>query len=95
MTQFVVNVLLVLAAASLGLRATGLLIAAAPPWLRLAASLVIGGILVATAMQISDRYQVHDLGLGLLVSLAPVGVYDLVKWWLRRKRKEYAVVSHD
>jgi hypothetical protein len=46
-------------------------------------------------MQISDRYQVHDLGLGLLVSLAPVGVYDLVKWWLRRKRREYAVISHD
>ena len=26
------------------------------------------------------------LGLGLLVSLSPVGVYDLVKWWYRRTR---------
>jgi len=85
MTQFVVTVLLVLAAASLGLRTTGVLIATAPPWLRLVASFVIGAALVAAALQISDRYQVHDLGLGLLVSLAPVGIYDLLKWWLRRR----------
>ena len=26
---------------------------------------------------------VFELGLGLLLSLSPVGVFDLVKWWFR------------
>lgn len=81
-----VGVLLALAAVSLGLRTTSLLIPRVHPHVRLAASIIIGSILVLATLQICDRYRVHDLGLGLSLSLAPVGVYDLAKWWFRRKR---------
>jgi len=83
-----VGVLLGLAALSLGLRVTSLLMSRANPLLRLAVSAVIGTILVMATLQISDRYHVHDLGLGLLVSLSPVGLFDLAKWWFLRKRRE-------
>ena len=86
MTAFAIGVLLALAAVSLGLRATGLVIPRVHPWLRLAVAGVVGTILVVAALQICDRYQVHDLGLGLLLSLAPVGIFDLSKWWFNRKR---------
>ncbi len=58
----------------------------ANPLLRLAVSTVIGAILVLATLQICDRYRVHDLGLGLLLSLSPVGLFDLAKWWFLRKR---------
>ena len=80
----VVSVLLALAAASLGLRTTSVLIPRAHPFVRLIAALAIGAVFVAVILQVSDRYRVHDLGLGLLLSLAPVGVFDLAKWWFRR-----------
>jgi hypothetical protein len=86
MTLVVVGVLLALAAVSLGLRTTSLLIPRAHPLLRLAVSGVVGTILVLATLQICDRYRVHDLGLGLLLSLAPVGIFDLAKWWFRRNR---------
>ena len=82
-----IGVLLALAAASLGLRTTSVLMPRVYPLVRLIASLAIGAVFVAVTLQISDRYQVHDLGLGLLVSLAPVGVFDLLKWWFRRARR--------
>ena len=82
---FVVGVLLGLAAVSLGLRTTSVLSPRVHPLLRLAVSSVIGTILVLATLQICDRYHVHDLGLGLLLSLAPVGIFDLAKWWFRRK----------
>src|SRR4030095_2501633 len=85
MTLVAVGALLALAAVSLGLRTTSLLIPRAHPLVRLAASSIIGAILVVATLQICDRYRVHDLGLGLLLSVAPVGVYDLAKWWFRRK----------
>jgi glucan phosphoethanolaminetransferase (alkaline phosphatase superfamily) len=86
MTLVVVGVLLALAAVSLGLRTTSVLIPRVHPILRLLVSIVIGAALVVLALQISDRYHVHDLGLGLLMSLSPVGVFDLAKWWFRWKR---------
>ena len=87
MTQVAVNAALLLAAASLGLRFISLLIGErVNAYLRLLMALVIGTALVVLSMRICDSYQVHDLGLGLLVSLAPVGVYDLAKWWLRSRR---------
>ena len=86
MILVVVGVLLALAALSLGLRATSLLMSRAHPLLRLAASSLIGTILVLATLQICDRYLVHDLGLGLLLSLSPVGLFDLAKWWFLRKR---------
>ena len=82
----VVGILLALAAVSLGLRTTALLMPVVQANVRLIASSVIGTILVAAALQICDRYRVHDLGLGLLVSLSPVGAYDLAKWWFHRRR---------
>jgi hypothetical protein len=86
MTVVLVGVLLALAAVSLGLRTTSLLIPRVHPLFRLAVSSVIGTILVLATLQICDRYHVHDLGLGLLISLAPVGIFDLAKWWFRRNR---------
>lgn len=83
MTALVVWLLVALAAVSLGLRTTSILIPRAHPFVRLIASAVIGAIFAAVTLQISDRYGVHDLGLGLLVSLSPVGVFDLLKWWFR------------
>lgn len=87
MTAFVTWPLLLLAALSLGLRTTALLIPRIHPVLRLLASLIIGGAFVVASLRISESYQVYDLGLGLLVSLSPVGVFDLAKWWFRRTRR--------
>jgi len=86
MTLVVTGALLALAAASLGLRTTSVLIPRVHPLLRLLVSLVIGGMFVIVTLRICDSYQVHDLGLGLLISLSPVGIYDLAKWWFRRQR---------
>ena len=86
MTGFFVGVLLALAALSLGLRTTSLLIPNVHPLIRLLVSTIIGTAIMMVTLQISDRYHVHDLGLGLLVSLSPVGVFDLVKWWYRYRR---------
>jgi hypothetical protein len=84
MTRVLVGVLLALAAVSLGLRITSVLIPRVNPFVRLLAAGIIGGALVVGTLQICDRYGVHDLGLGLLVSLSPVGLFDLAKWWFRR-----------
>ncbi|HZL92125.1 MAG TPA: hypothetical protein VFB99_00725 [Vicinamibacterales bacterium] len=80
-----VGVVLALAAVSLGLRTTSLIIPNVHPDVRLAVSGVIGTILVVATLQICERYRVRDLGLGLLMSVAPVGIFDLAKWWFRRK----------
>jgi hypothetical protein len=85
MITVVIGVLLALAALSLGLRTTSLLMPRVHPLLRLAVSSAVGTVLVLATLQICDRYQVHDLGLGLLVSLSPAGMYDLTKWWFLRK----------
>lgn len=86
MTDVFVAVLVALAAASLGLRTTSLLIPRVHPLARFVAAAIIGSALTTATLRISERYQVHDLGLGLLVSLAPVGVFDLAKWWFRWKK---------
>jgi len=86
MILVVLGPLLALAAVSLGLRTTALLMSVVHANVRLIASSVIGTILVAAALQICDRYGVRDLGLGLLLSLSPVGIYDLAKWWFHRRR---------
>ena len=86
MSQVAVGVLLALAAVSLGLRTTSVLIPRVHPLARMAASIIVGLIFVIVTLQICDRYGVHDLGLGLLVSLSPVGVFDAAKWWFRWRR---------
>jgi hypothetical protein len=77
-------VLLSLAAACLGLRTTSLLMPRVNAVLRLIVSIAIGAMFVKVTLQVCDSYHLHDLGLGLLLSLSPVGVYDLAKWWFRR-----------
>lgn len=84
MTLFFTGVLLALAAATLGLRTTSVLIPRINATARLIASMAIGAVFVATTLQLSERYGVYDMGLGLLLSLSPVGVFDLCKWWFRR-----------
>ena len=86
MTVVLGGALLSLAALSLGLRTTSLLIPRVHPLARLLVSLVIGGIFVIVTLQICDQYRVRDLGLGLLLSLSPAGVFDVVKWWYRFRR---------
>jgi hypothetical protein len=86
MTDVFIGVLVALAAMSLGLRITGVLVPALHPLLRFVMAAVVGAALALGTLQLCDRYQVHDLGLGLLVSLAPVGVFDLAKWWFRWKK---------
>ena len=87
MTDAFLGVLVALAAISLGLRTTSLLIPRVHPLARFIASAIIGWALATAILQACDRYQVHDLGLGLLVSLSPVGLYDLAKWWFRWKKR--------
>ena len=78
----VIIALLVLAAMSLGLRMTSpWLDASVHPVVRLTASLAVGGLMLLVALEVCDSYRVFELGLGLLLSLSPVGLFDLVKWW--------------
>jgi hypothetical protein len=79
--------LLVLAALSLGLRTTSVLIGArVHPIIRLLLSLLIGGIMTLALLELCRNYNVFEFGLGLLASLSPVGLFDVTKWWFRRER---------
>ncbi|MEY4634683.1 MAG: hypothetical protein RJA55_481 [Acidobacteriota bacterium] len=83
----VVLVLLVtLAGLSLGLRTTSVLL---PPQThpldRMALSIVAGTLWTAVVLEASNSYRVFDLGLGLMLSLSPVGVFDVTKWWFRSR----------
>ena len=73
--------LLILAAVSLGLRATSALTSRVHPIMRIALALAVGGILSIAFLQFCDSYRVFEFGLGLLISLSPVGLFDLTKWW--------------
>jgi hypothetical protein len=85
---FAVYLLLALAGASLGLRTTSVLLdARVHPLARFAVSVVIGAALVLATLEICDSYHVLDLGVGLLLSLSPVGVFDVAKWWFRWRRR--------
>jgi hypothetical protein len=80
----VIIALLLLAAMSLGLRTTSLLLdRSTHPLARLAVSLVAGGLITLVILEACDSYRVFEFGLGLLLSLSPVGVFDLAKWWYR------------
>jgi hypothetical protein len=87
MTSLVVAVLLALASISLGLRTTALYAGNhMHPAARLALAVVTGGLMTALILQVCESYEVFELGFGLLLSLSPVGVYDLLKWWFRTQR---------
>ena len=80
----VIIVLLVLAAMSLGLRTTSVFLAPnSHALVRLALSLTAGGLITLVVLQVCESYQIFEFGLGLLLSLSPVGVFDLAKWWYR------------
>ena len=87
MTSFVVAVLLTLASISLGLRTSSLYVSRRmPPVARLLLAVVTGGLMTALILQVCETYRVFEMGLGLLLSLSPVGVYDLAKWWFLKRR---------
>ena len=79
-------ILLVAAAVSLGLRSLdGVLARVAHPADRLALALVAGLVWVALVLRVSATLGVFDAGLGLLASLAPVGLFDVTRWWYRSR----------
>ena len=83
MTAFVLG-LLALAALSLGLRTTGVLLSPrVHPLMRFVAAGLIGGVMTAAILELCNAYGVAQLGWGLLLSLSPVGLFDLAKWWFR------------
>lgn len=76
--------LLVLAALSLGLRTTSVLISPrVHPATRFVISLAAGGLMTLVVLQVCDSYRVFEFGFGLLLSLSPVGLFDLAKWWFK------------
>lgn len=82
----VLVLLVMLAGLSLGLRTTSVLLPPqAHPLDRLALSIVAGTLWTAVVFEISGSYRVFDFGLGLMLSLSPVGVFDVTKWWFRSR----------
>lgn len=82
-----VTVMLALASMTLGLRTTSLYVSdRLHPVARLMLAIFTGGLMTALILQVCSSYGVLELGLGLLFSLSPVGVYDLAKWWFTRGR---------
>lgn len=78
--------LVLLAGLSLGLRTTSVLMdPAAHPLDRMALSIIAGALWTAVVFEVSDNYRIFDFGLGLMLSLSPVGIFDLTKWWLRSR----------
>lgn len=73
--------LLLLAAASLGLRITGVLARRVHPMVRLGIAVAAGILLSMAFLQFCESYRVFEFGLGLLISFSPVGLFDLTKWW--------------
>lgn len=82
----VLVMLVMLAGLSLGLRTTSVLL---PPQThpldRLALSILSGALWTAVVFEVCSSYRVFDLGLGLMLSLSPVGVFDVAKWWFRSR----------
>ena len=80
--------LVALAAISLGLRTTAVLLGPeVHPVGRLVLSVAAGTLITLVILELAESYGVFELGLGLLLSLSPVGVFDLVKWWFRWDRQ--------
>jgi hypothetical protein len=85
MTAFLV-LLVLLAGLSLGLRTTSVLMdSAAHPLDRMALSIIAGALWTAVVFEVSDNYRIFDFGLGLMLSLSPVGLFDVTKWWFRSR----------
>ena len=86
MTALVLG-LLALAALSLGLRATAVFAGGAThPLARFAAAAIVGSVITGAFLQLCDRYGMPQLAWGLLLSLSPVGMFDVAKWWFRWRK---------
>lgn len=78
--------LIVATSLSLGLRATALVVdEPVHPMDRLALAAIGGGLITAVVLQVCASYGVLEMGLGLILSLSPVGPFDLTKWWFRSR----------
>lgn len=83
--------LVALTAISLGLRTTSVLLGpGVHPVGRLLLSLAAGTLIALVILELTESYGVFELGLGLLLSLSPVGIFDLAKWWFRWDRQGHA-----
>ena len=83
-------VLVTLAGLSLGLRTTSVLIDPhVHPLDRLALSTLAGALWTALVFEVSNSYRIFDFGLGLMLSLSPVGLFDLTKWWFRSRGRRW------
>ena len=83
--------LVALAAISLGLRTTSVLLGpGVHPVGRLLLAMAAGTLITLVILELTESYGVLELGLGLLLSLSPVGVFDLLKWWFRWRRSRLA-----
>lgn len=93
--MIVLLVLLVtLAGLSLGLRTTSVLMHPhAHPLDRLALSILAGALWTAVVFEVANSYRIFDFGLGLMLSLSPVGVFDLTKWWFRSRGRRSGWLS--
>ena len=82
--------LVALAAISLGLRTTSVLLGpGVHPVGRLLLAMAAGTLITLVTLELTESLGVFELGLGLLLSLSPVGVFDLLKWWFTwRKRRQ-------
>ena len=79
--------LVALAAIALGLRTTAVLLApTVHPLGRLLLSIAAGALITMVILELADSYGVFELALGLLLSLSPVGVFDLARWWFKWRR---------
>jgi hypothetical protein len=80
-----VAALLIAACLSVGLRTTSGWLDHWHPMDRLVLAAVLGGLIVAAAIVVSTRFGLTQAGYGLAFSLAPVGVFDVMKWWYRSR----------
>lgn len=83
---WLVAVLLFSASIALGIRTSSLLVdERAHPMDRLALATISGALITAVTLQVFASYHIFEFGLGLLLSLSPVGPFDLTKWWCRSR----------
>ena len=80
--------LLTLGAIAIGFRTSSLFLPERiHPIGRLVAALITGAVISAAILEVCSSYRVFDFGLGLVISLSPVGPFDLSKWWFRWRRR--------
>jgi hypothetical protein len=81
-----VAALLAAASISLGLRATSLFVDdRVHPMDRLALATIAGALITAVILQVFASYRLSEFAVGMLLSLSPVGPFDLIKWWFRSR----------